>query len=216
MDKAAESDSLRSMIIQLTTHDNLIYALTMKNSIWVLTVDNGRIKPVHSDSVMRASMSHLCFANNFVLVADKSWHLTGLQASWPNCSTLDTVFDAEIPSIISKLTPGNFKVLWTDIQDDIPNGRLIGAGVGGVLYAFRLLSKRELDDICQKINHLYKDIMSDDGLGVDEEDEVEPIYPGLRWRQRPVNDRVVDGDYLMAKFGNQLWVKELVATTSLS
>ncbi|KAI9886682.1 MAG: hypothetical protein M1823_001526 [Watsoniomyces obsoletus] len=130
---------LRSSVVDLSVHGQLVYVSTLSDSLSILRVDDEKLVQVFNDHVARLSDCHLALPElSVVLLADKEYCLSG---SWQEPESLtkcsgrrdhskplnsrdmargQTLFEAELPVSIAYLRSGNILPRWRRQYQDVP------------------------------------------------------------------------------------------------
>jgi hypothetical protein len=176
-----------------------IYASTLRNSLFVLKVDNAEIRTVQADGMTRPSTCHFSCCEDCVIVADKNKNVVGLRKMNNFSSTMATSFRLELPSVITKI-----KELSNDNNDgpsSCAGKTLMLSGAGGALYCLKYLTMQE--------TRFLRDILHYSPMDFTPESKV-PIYPGLEFRDSFMDQGVYDGDLLIAEHGDSLRLKDII------
>jgi hypothetical protein len=93
--------------------------------------------------------------------------------------------------------------------------RLILSGINGAIYEIQIMTLPQLNRIKEEISKVERqeqmqkeqflgflgpDSLEDQALD-DHEEENEPLYPGVKWRDQCQESGILDHDYLVARYG---------------
>lgn len=159
--KMGSIDPVSSPIINVTVKNGLIYASTLKNSVYVYTYssDQGNLKLICADSVLRATVTQCVLENGTVLVADKQRsvaafavpHVTGTEGEQPvqiSNSTLTFSGSIELPTVVARLVP---------LPADQDSQSVLAVGVDGSIYKLEFLSKQGFRQLVSVIKEASTD-----------------------------------------------------------
>ncbi|KAI9793938.1 MAG: hypothetical protein M1833_000507 [Piccolia ochrophora] len=143
---------LKSPCLRITTDAPYIYITTLMDSTVILTLHNGTLIRHFSDTGTRIGQAHLALLESQVLlVSDRARCVTGLWYPFdgPRGTSLQTVFEAELPSTIFQLRLATLRLPWRP-RSALPGvhnignegAEIIGCGLNGSLFQFLVLSEQ--------------------------------------------------------------------------
>ncbi|KAI9799558.1 MAG: hypothetical protein M1825_004484 [Sarcosagium campestre] len=145
--------TLNSPCVRLSVHEPYIYATTMRDSLQVLKYENDRVTRVFNDECARVGQAHLLLPGSSILmVADRDMCVAGLwqPSRAQKKSSLQTLFEVELPMAITQLRAVSLQRVW-ERNSDVPGIMTLNEGstrqiqiIGSTLYGsfhhFTLLS----------------------------------------------------------------------------
>ncbi|KAK9446438.1 uncharacterized protein V1518DRAFT_378800 [Limtongia smithiae] len=175
---------LRSAVVHLTCDDDTIYASTMSHSIVVIKYQAGSLVVTESDPMARKMIHHVQYRPQYVLGTDKDRTIVCLQShnERKHFQNMSIVFQCTLPTMLSRLGVGKFlpareshdtetpidtaaSMRYADLNmprelDPQPDFEdvVIGVGINGSTYGFRILSEREHTILCAYFDHLIHEI----------------------------------------------------------
>lgn len=158
------STTLRSMPVHITCQAPYIHLSTSSDSITVLRLEEGvggvstqepQLHVVQADDIVRSGIHHVTIGlshsdyKNLTIASDKACSLVGLlrsdKAENPTAKhsmAMIAVFEAELPSSITRLRVGNIRPPWQPDLSALPgiiSNDIIGSSSDGSLFSFTIL-----------------------------------------------------------------------------
>lgn len=215
--KLGSIEPVAGPVINVTVRDGLIYAGTLKNSIYVYQYNNetGTLRLLCSDGVLRASLTQCVLDDGRTLVvSDKQRNVAFYEVSKVNSddgaavqvssSTLKLLSSIMFPTPIIKLIPVSRENKEEDPQLQVQDVSqrfkqdILAIGIDGSVYKLLLLTEKTEEMVRKVIVDATETLEQTRLLNENEEEEDEDMFRNpQKWRESLLmTKRVIDWDFV--------------------